>query len=530
MPPDPSSRQDAGENATLLESPPAGSDLSLTASAKKGGAALLGRQIANALIRLVASVVLARLLVPDEFGVAAMGAAFAGLPQAVGDLGLGAYLIQADRSDRALIARVYRLNLAVSLWLALALAGLGFLAPLFYGDDRVRGVVWVSAMGFPLRALWAVHEKILRKQLNFQKLAVLQSLEAILLAVLAVLLGTLGFSYWSLVIPGPLGHLLIAPFYWRASALPPFPGSSERHDRTKGLMSFGAYSTGNSLLTYIVNNADYLLIGRLLDAASLGLYTFAYTKSFMFSKSLLTMASDVALPVMSAAKQQKERLKRGVQQSLILMALANLPVSVFLAVSAPVLIPWVFGIRWEGAILPFQILLVHVAVNAMASPIGSVAYAIGRPDLNFRVVAPMVPVLLVAYYVGVRLGGIVGVAVAISVVKSAASLLKLRLVLHSLGWKVGEVAGRAMVLVLVCVLAGLPAWAVRLLTGRFPPLFCLAAVLAVFAGGYLTLALLAARQSLALGWETVVPERVRKSTAGVRVGSFLAGTARVSGG
>ncbi|MEW6217637.1 MAG: oligosaccharide flippase family protein, partial [Candidatus Bipolaricaulota bacterium] len=433
-----------------------------------------------------------RLLAPEEFGVAALATAFSAFPQLFGDLGLGTYLIQAREADQDLFRRLFGVNLLVSLGLATLQCGLAFAAAAYYGDARVTGVLLVSSLGHPGHALWSLHEKWLRRGLRFRSVAATQLVFTTIAVGGCVAMAATGFSYWSLVWPPVLAHLLIAPVYWAVSKEAPlprflFPAGS----RPRGLVSFGAYTTGNGLLGYLANNADYLLIGRMLDAQALGYYTFAYTKAFTFSKKVLATASEVALPVYAAAAQERERLERGFYKGLSLMLLVNVPLAGLLAALAPALIPLVFGERWSPAVLPFQILCAHVAVNALTSPIDSVSYAIGRPDINFKIVAGMVPVLVVAYAVGAKAGGIVGVAVAVGAVKSSASVAKSLWVFRALGWHWFRFAGLGAASLLSSLIAALAANLAASRSEALPPVlgFCLAgsAFLMVYLAGMATL-------------------------------------------
>ncbi|MFZ5984799.1 MAG: oligosaccharide flippase family protein [Acidobacteriota bacterium] len=407
----------------------------LTARARRGGGVLFARQGVQAAVQFAASVALARLLAPEEFGVAALAAAFSAFPQLFGDLGLGTYLIQAREADGDLFRRLFSIGLVLSVVLAALQCALAFTAAAYYGDQRVTGVLLVSSLGHPGHALWSLHEKWLRRALRFRAAAVLSVVFNLLAVGGCVAMAAMGFSYWSLVWPPVLAHFAIAPAYWVVSRQAPLPRFGfAPGERPRDLVSFSAFSTGNSLLGYVANNADYLLIGRMLDAEALGFYTFAYTKAFTFSKKVLATAGELALPVYAAAAQERERLERGFYKGLSLMLLVNVPLAGLLAALAPVLIPLVFGERWLPSVLPFQILCVHAAVNALTSPIDSVSYAIGRPDINFKIVSGMVAVLVAAYAVGAKAGGIVGVAVAVAAVKSAASIAKSLWVFRALGW------------------------------------------------------------------------------------------------
>ncbi|MEP0775913.1 MAG: lipopolysaccharide biosynthesis protein [Acidobacteriota bacterium] len=407
----------------------------LTAHGRQGGVALFSKQAVQVAIHFAASIALARLLVPEEFGVASLAAAFSAFPQVFGDLGLGTYLIQARHADRLLFRTLFGLQLTVGVGLAVFQCALGLVAGAFYGDSRVTTVLLVSSLGHPVHALGSLHEKWLRRNLHFRIVALVQGLSAILVAGGCVAMAALGYSYWSLVLPPIFASLIIAPLYWTFSKEAPVPRLLvPRGERLGNLLSFSTFTTGNSLLSYLANNADYLLVGRLLDAEALGFYTFAYTKAFTFSKKVLSTATDVALPLYAAAAGELRRLERGFTKGIAVMFLVNVPFSGLVAAFAPSLVPLVFGAQWGPSILPLQILCVSAAVNAITSPVDSVSYAIGRPDINCKVALCMVPILIVAYWVGATWAGILGVATAVATVKSGASLIKSYWVFRALRW------------------------------------------------------------------------------------------------
>lgn len=319
-------------------------------------------------------------------------------------------------------------------------------------------------------------------------------------------MAALGFSYWSLVWPPIAARILIAPAYWTISRLSPVPRLLDMgRELPAGLLSFSAFTTGNAVLNYIANNADYLLIGRMLDAHALGLYTFAYTKAFTFSKKVLATAAEVALPVYSAAADERERLERGFYKGLSLMLLLNVPLAGLMAALAPVLIPWLFGAQWLPAVLPFQILCFHVAVNALTSPTGSVTYAIGRPDIDFKVVALMVPFLVLAYAAGAQIAGIVGVAAAVSLVKSIASVAKVFWVFKILGWRWRTFFRHAVSSFAVAAIASVVAGLLLYKTAALSPYFRLIIAGAVFAFTFGTVSLLIQFSVVRQGVEILFP-------------------------
>lgn len=418
------------DNATIVDP---SKDIGETARAGFGW--LAGGRVITQVIQLANSIILARLLVPEDFGLLAMAMAVGGSARAVGDFGVSAIVVQRKEMDEDFLSAAFTLNFAVFAAMALVQILIAPVGGLLMNEPRVVGVMLGLAVGVPISGVGSFYQGLIKRSLRFPRLVALSFVTIALNTVVACSLAALGFGVWSLVIAQVVASVGAAFTAQRlVGCWVPFSVQAARRHFSE-ILSFGKYATGNSLISYLVYNADYLFIGRLLPTQQLGFYYFAYEKSRLVSARFLNLISGIAFPTFSKVSENTERLRSAYRAVTISGFALIAPATVFLAVHAEEVIPFVFGPKWSSSILIFQILSIPVLINALTSGVGSVVYAIGKPEISFNINRWFVAPLIVSYFLGAKFGGILGVAIAVAIVKGSASLTKLMVTFSYLGWK-----------------------------------------------------------------------------------------------
>ena len=435
-------------------------------AARSGLGWMSAERAVSQVIQLAASIALARLLVPDDFGLIAIAVAIGGLARAVGDFGVSTLVVQRKSLDSEFLRAAFTVSSAVFLGLAVVQVLLAPLGGLVMGDQRVVGVVAALAFALPLQGLASLFQALLRRDLAFSKIVKLNLLAVVVSSVVACFLAAKGFGVWSLVAAQIAAPASVASVAWKMTSVKMSFDLSAARQWSREIVSFGKFATGNSIINYLVQNMDYLLIGRLLPTAQLGFYYFAFERSRFLSRRVLDLYSSLALPVFSRLNQDSERIRRAYQVATTVALLVIAPLVTFLAFQARLVIPLVFGERWVPSVVVFQILSIHVIVNAVTSGIGSVLYAVGRPDISFRIVRWIVVPLGISYFAGARLAGIVGVAIAVALVKSVFSLIKLGVCFRFLRWQWLPTLRPALVVIAGAGVAGLASLGFQ---GLIPP-------------------------------------------------------------
>ena len=309
----------------------------------------------QAVLQVLALVVLARLLSPADFGVVSAAVVVVGFASVFSKLGLGPALVQ--RAD--LEPRHVRTAFAASVYFGLLVGGVLWLAaPAIAGFFRIDGVEPVMralAWLFPLRGLSVVAESLVQRDLGFRRLANLEvGTFALGYGAVGIPLAALGYGVWALVAAtmsqSILNTLLLL-------VLRPHPMHVLLDRRSFGeLMSFGGGFTIARLFNDLALQGDSLVVGRWLGPEALGLYGRAHqlmaTPAALFGQIL----DQVLFPAMARVQDDVRRLAGAYTRGIALIALVMLPTSAALFILAPELIRLVLGPQWAGVVAPFQIL------------------------------------------------------------------------------------------------------------------------------------------------------------------------------
>jgi PST family polysaccharide transporter len=437
--------------------------VSLASEAGKGlawtGAAKSLAQIVGVGVTLV----LARVLTPDDFGLIAMVAVVTGFLTVLGDFGFSAALIQRKDLEERHRSSVFWLSLCVGVALA---AGLALLAPLLsqlYRDPRLTGLVRVLAIGFVIAPLGAVHSALLSRALRFRALALAETVGALVSSGVALALALSGYGVWALA-----GQLLAqnTGFAVAAALLSGWrPHFSFERRAIADLGRFSANLFGHTLVAYWTGKVDDFLIGRTFGAQPLGLYSRAYSTMMMPVTEIGSVLSRVMFPTFSRSETDPKALAQMYLKIVATIGFVTFPVMFALAVLSRPFILVLFGPQWVGAADVLSIYSFTAASQAIATTTTWLYTSQGRTDLLFRWTLAAGALLMTSIYVGVRLGSIEAVAACYA----ATSVLllsypRIALAGRLIGISFGDVF-RAIRGVLACALiAAAGIWALGLVT------------------------------------------------------------------
>lgn len=380
------------------------------ARAAVGGVAWVGLSylITRASI-LIATVVLARTLSPTDFGVYALALAFITYAEVINDLGAAQALILLPGDVRR-----YDAALTVSLLTSCLLVGIAMVAaPLvarFFGHPDVGTILRVLSLSLLLRAFGQVPDAILIRELNFRQRFRANAFRAAVQCVIWVVLAIAGAGVWALVYGYLAGYAVNSLILWRLVDYRP-ARSFWRISRStvQPLLSYAAPLVGSLLLLALVNDVDYLIVGRRLGTTALGYYTVAFRIPQMIISNSFLVFSQVLVPVLARAGSDQARLQRAYVRTVRIQVIFGLGAAICLVIVAPVLVPVVFGARWAPAIVPLAALSLYAAFRSFAWGATDVFKGMGRPRLAFwsslAWLIALVPTLLFS-----TRWGIVGVA------------------------------------------------------------------------------------------------------------------------
>ena len=365
------------------------------------------------LLLLVGSaLVLARLLTPDDFGVAAMVSTVAALVMGVRDFGFPFAAVQREALDQRNVSALFWLSVRLNLLLS---AGTMVLAPLlarFYGEPRVLLVTIVWSVGSFFGSVTALHEGLLVRRMRFAALRVVEIGSLVVGIAVGIALAWMGFGYWALVYQTFVGFVARAVLAWFVTGWRPTSFrevAAERGRALRALLHYGRDVTGARLLTFVSQNTDQLVVGRAFGAAALGLYDNAYRWSLYPAQQVFLPLSHVAISALSRLQGSPGIFRSAFRQAVLPYLAVSVPGFVFLVIQAEVVIPALLGERWRGAVPFFRVLCLAALVRAYSRPTSWLYLSEGRtrPALHFAALST--PLMLAAVIAGARWGAI-GVA------------------------------------------------------------------------------------------------------------------------
>jgi O-antigen/teichoic acid export membrane protein len=383
-------------------------------------------------VQAVKLVVLARLLTPEDFGVAGMAMVLIACGSLIADLGVGAAVIQRENVPEPVLSRLYGLGLATGAGLFVILCVGAPLASRIYGEPRVAPVLIGLGATFLVLPIGALHQAFAEKRLAFKRLAAIEVAASIAGATGAILCALVGGGVWALVLdPVAAGSVKAALLSAQARAGWRGRPSFGVHG-LRPYLRFGALSVGQRAANYATANVDYALVGFLLGAHALGLYRIAYELATLTSGRLNVVVSRVFFPVMTRFAADRERFRGAFLRMQETATLLGAPLVIGIGLVAPLAVPGLLGARWTESVPLLRVLCVVGLGRVIAGTIGPAILAAGRPELGLRWSLTLVAIQVPAIALAVTRGGLSAVAWTFAALQTAYVVLNYRLLVRTL--------------------------------------------------------------------------------------------------
>jgi O-antigen/teichoic acid export membrane protein len=418
--------------ATAVQEQPAGvaGEHRLLSRILHGSFWMLNSNLFSRVLNLARGVILARLLVPDDFGLYGLATVIIGFTAMFSDIGAGAFLVYCqDRVDEH-VDTAFWANTGIASLLSLAVLGS---APIFarvYHRPDLVPVLAVLSLCLWLQMVTTVHRNLVRRDLRFRALATVDAAIALTTFAVAVALAWRGGGVWSFVISLLAGNfisafLLFSIYRW-------VPRWRFSRISFAMLMPFSGWYVGQAIVWYLVLNVDNLLVGKFLGIEALGIYGLAYNYSLLPVSLVGITLGNVVYAELPRLYSDPPRFWSAFFLSSRLLASLSCPLAAALVICSPDIFPLLFGPKWIGAIRPFQILAVYGAIRGIwMDPFGS----LGKFHQSFWLAIGTLVVSTTAIYFAIPYGK-TGVAVAVLFTAGAANILNLYIVSFD-RWKEG---------------------------------------------------------------------------------------------
>lgn len=352
--------------------------------------------------QFVIGIILARLLMPSDFGLIGMLAIFIAISNVLIDGGFAKALIQKKDCQEIDYSTAFVTNLAMSVIIYLFLFLSAPLIASFYHESKLIYLTRVLALNFVLVSLNIVQRAKLMSKVDFKSLAKIRVTAVMIGGAGGVIMAYMGFGVWSLVgqtMCNTLVQIIMFPFFskWKFSL-------RFSKDSFKQLFGFGSKLMITGVYSVIINNISTICIGRAYSSTKLGFYTRASQFSQLISFTVNDVLGTVTFPVLSHLQDDKDHMVSVYRKVLYLTAMIIFPIMVLCTLLAKPIILILLTEKW----LPCVVLMQWLFLARMFTPLSSVNMnilnAVGRSDLYMKLDFSKAPLIILNLVITIPLG------------------------------------------------------------------------------------------------------------------------------
>ena len=359
--------------------------------------------LAAQLLSLLVTMVLARLLTPEDFGLIAAANIIVGATVLLTQFGLNTVLVQRVTVDSTVSSTLFWASGLLGL-MACGLAAF-FAHPLagLVGVDAAGPIILALTPVVFLRLLAGTPQALLQRRLHFTREYAVEGLSLLVAGAVQLALAITGFGAWSIVGGQAAGAVVLLPALMIAAGWLPRLTFS-----TGVLIADARFSAGmltTTLFGYLGKNVDYWFVAHALGARALGVYYMAYVLPTVLRQRVTWVLKDVLVPVFAQVRDDAVRTRRAYLETLRIHALIGMPVMIGLALLADDVIELVFGNQWSAAAAPIAILALAAMLEFVKQPATTIFLAHGVPGVIAMTEAVRLSVMTVGLVAAAASGG-----------------------------------------------------------------------------------------------------------------------------
>lgn len=369
-------------------------------------------QTLNYGIQTVGTIILARILTPEDFGLVSMVATFSLLVQNFGINGFTEAVIQRRDLTDDEMRKLFWANLLIMSGLTAVFMLLAPVIAWFFGEPQLRNISVGMAISILFSGLGTCHLALLARNMKFKLTATAQVLAAAASTGLAILMALQGLGFWSLVGRAVTVPLVTSVFAWLFCRWK--PGIPAKGTSIRPVLAFGGKTYGNFLLTYVRNNLDKVLVGKVFGKSPLGHYDRAYQLSSVLPNQLTIALSGVGVSTLSRLVDDPPKYRAYFSKALTVLAFLGFPGSVLFTLLGKDIIILLLGDQWTTAGTIFAALGPGIGALVIYNTNVWLHISLGRVDRLLKWGFLVLGISIASYSLGLLFGPL-GVAVAYSV-------------------------------------------------------------------------------------------------------------------
>jgi len=372
-------------------------DKNIGKKAKKGIFWVLIGNFGYEAILFISSVILARLLDPNDFGIAGVAVLITNYLKRLRVFGFGLAIVQKKNITEDHLNAVFLSNfsLGVILWAVIFFTS-GYIGN-FFNSPVAGEVAVITSLTFLINPFSSVQASYLRRNMHFKKLTYVHIVADLVMNGAQIAMALMGFGVWSLAYPRLLEPAILAIVlstqtrYW--------PKFKYNKEAMKEIFSFGFWVFIRSQINYLAHNMDFLLVGKFLGTESLGFYERAYNVMNRPQKRVTGHTESVLLSAYSRMQEEKERIRRAFRKVMLSMTIVNIPIQIGMLSVAPSFVYVLFGAKWMPVVIPLQILNISGLFSSIIATLTPIVTSHGYVKENaFRSMASVSIFAILAYF------------------------------------------------------------------------------------------------------------------------------------
>ncbi len=353
-------------------------------------------------INFLSNLVLARLLMPEDFDCIGMLAIFLAVSNIFIQGGLGAALIQKKNPTKLDYSTVFYWNLVFAILFYVILFAIAPAVARFYGLPILQPMLRVQSSVLIIQSFAIVQITQLQKKMDFRALAIRNMAAALAGTLIAIPMALHGYGAWSLVASAIIAAVVNVLLLWKMSSWRPSLEFS--FASLKGLFGFGGLMLLSSLAETLYTNLQGLIIGKRFPAGNLGYYMQAKKLEEVPVTGLSSIVNDVTFPAFSTLQDDPERLLEGMRRSTKALSFVNFPMMTLLMIIALPLITLLYGAKWETSAPYFQILCISGLIYTINTLNTNVIKALGKGKIYFIIQITKRIIGITLIFIGMRYG------------------------------------------------------------------------------------------------------------------------------
>ncbi|MFW5793719.1 MAG: MOP flippase family protein [Bacteroidota bacterium] len=340
--------------------------------------------IGRSIFQLLQISILTRFLPQEAFGLVAMALFFVNFSNIFADMGMTAAILHTRNANRKEYSSIYWLNVLVAFALYCLLLIFREHIAAFYNETDLLPIIPILGLNIIIMSAGRQHKTIMQKKFLFKGIAIIELCSYFLGLMAAVILAIKGFGIYSLIYSTLTASFLSNTLYLIYNFKDEPISFRFRIRETKKFLKVGGYNTGSTLLDFFSKESDILIIGGMLGAESLGLYSLSKQIIMKLYAVLNPIIINVLNPIFSSLQNEAVKLKQYALKAIFFISSISIPIYLLVILSSKEILTILYGGNYESGYIVLSFLALSQLIHSINNPSGSLQIATGRTDVGFK--------------------------------------------------------------------------------------------------------------------------------------------------